>query len=117
MNNRQKGLHRVREVKKMLEGLGHVCEGPGYSIAFFDGQMRPIHRDYFGVGDLISYHEGQFILHQVTDLSHKSKHLKAIQNKGLIAWLWCKIDQHRIGYRIFKVSQNSIEETEAVFKT
>ncbi len=49
MNARAKGLQRVREVRKMLEGMGHLVEGPGYSVAFYQGRMNPIHRDYFSI--------------------------------------------------------------------
>ena len=117
MNTRSKGLQRVREVRKMLEGMGHLVEGPGYAIAFFGGSMKPIHRDFFSIADLISYRwdDDRFILHQVTDLGHKTKHIKAIQEKDLSAWLWCKIEG-KSGYRIFMVTPNSIEEANAKFK-
>ncbi len=115
MNNRQKGLQRVREVRKMLEGMGHKVEGPGYGVAFFGGSMRPIHRDFFGIADLMSSHDGVFHLHQVTDLKNKSKHVKAIQDGGLSAWLWCKIEG-KFGYRIFIVTPDSISEAQAIFK-
>ncbi len=115
MNARQKGLNRVREVKKLLEGMGHTVEGPGYSVAFFGGSMKPIHRDYFGVADLISYKDWKLQLHQVTDLVNKAKHVKAIQGEKLSAWVWCKIEG-KSGYRIFIVTPDSISEAQAIFK-
>jgi len=115
MNARSKGLQRVREVGKMLEGIGHQVEGPGYALAFYGGSMKPIHRDYFGIADLISFRDGIFVLHQVTDLTNKGKHVKAIQEIGLSAWLWCKIEG-KSGYRIFFVTPTEVTEGEAIFK-
>jgi len=115
MNARAKGLQRVREVRKMLEGMGHIVEGPGYSVAFYQGRMNPIHRDYFSIGDLISYHEEMFILHQVTDLHNKASHIKTIQESKIPAWLWCRL-KGQLGFRIFFISQDKVEEGEAIFK-
>lgn len=115
MNARAKGLQRVREVKKILEGLGHQVEGPGYSVAFFGGGMKPIHRDYFGMADLVSFGDGVFILHQVTDLTNKSKHIKMIQELGLPAWVWCRMEG-KVGFRVFFVTENEVTEGEARFK-
>ena len=115
MNARSKGLQRVREVRKMLEGIGHLVEGPGYSVAFFGDRIQPIHRDYFSIADLISFRDGIFVLHQVTDLTNKGKHVKAIQQTGLSVWLWCKIEG-KSGYRIFFVTPTEITEGEAMFK-
>jgi hypothetical protein len=99
----------------MLEGMGAVVEGRGYALAFYGGSMKPIHRDYFGIADLISFRDGIFTLHQVTDLTNKGKHVKAIQEKGLSAWLWCKVEG-KSGYRIFFVFPHEVTEGEAVFK-
>jgi hypothetical protein len=103
MNARKKGLQRVHEVRRILEGLGHVCEG--------------IHRDYFSIADLISYSpdDKEFILHQVTDLKNKAIHIKMIQDSELPAWVWCRLEG-RVGYRVFFVTQDKVEEGEAVFK-
>lgn len=116
MNARSKGLQRVREVRKMLEGMGAIVEGPGYALAFYGGSMKPIHRDYFGIADLISFWHGIFTLHQVTDLTNKSSHVKAIQEKGLSCWVWCKIER-KLGYRIFFVTPSGVEEGKSEFKT
>jgi len=115
MNTRQKGINQVRVVKKMLEGMGSIVEGPGYSVAFYGGSMSPIHRDYFGIADLISYRDGQFTLHQVTDLPNKAKHVKDIQKSGLPCWCWCKIEG-RTGFRIFFVTKDSVTEGEAIMR-
>jgi hypothetical protein len=42
MNNRAKGLIFCREVKKILEAIGHQVEGPGYTTAFFGGKTNAI---------------------------------------------------------------------------
>lgn len=112
MNAREKGLTRVREVRKILEGMEHQVEGPGYSVAFFGGRMQPIHRDYFSVADLISYFGGKFILHQVTDLKNKSKHVRVIQDKRLPCWIWCRAKEGgKVFYRVFLVdSEGTLEE-------
>jgi hypothetical protein len=117
MSSRQKGLQRVREVRKILEGLGHQVEGPGYSVAFFGGSMKPIHKDYFGVADLISYSpdDKEFILHQVTDLSNKSAHVKAIQEMGLSCWVWCRLEG-KVEYRVFFVTPDNVESGGVVFR-
>ncbi len=115
MNNRQKGLGYCREVKKLLEGMNHVVEGPGYAVAFFNNRMSPIHRDYFSIYDLISFDGNHFIFHQVSTVAHKSEKIKAIQKQGMSGWVWCRLHQ-KIGYRIFFVSPDKIEEGEAVFK-
>ena len=115
MNSRQKGLNLVRMVRKMLEGMHYIVEGPGYSVAFYGGSMKPIHRDYFGIADLISYADNQFILHQVTDLSNKAKHVKDIQSLGIPCWLWCKIDG-KTGFRVFFVSKDYAIEGSAMFR-
>ncbi len=104
MNARQKGLSYCREVRKIIEALGHTVEGPGYATAFFNGRMSPIHRDYFGLWDLISYYQGQYLFHQVSTLSNKSSKIKAITGKQMPGWIWCRVD-HPVGYRIFKVDQ------------
>ncbi len=104
MNSRKKGLARVREVRKILEGIGHQVEGPDYSLAYFQGRMQAIHRDYFGVGDLISFFEGQYMLHQVTDLPNKSRHINSILEKKLPCWVWCFVSEKRkTWYRVFMV--------------
>ena len=115
MNARAKGLQWVREVKKLLEGMGHVVEGPGYSVAFYQGRMNAIHRDYFGIADLISYHQGIFYLHQITDLHNKSSHVKTIQASGLPCWLWCRV-KGSLDHKIFFLRNGKIEEGEIKFK-
>jgi len=127
--SREKGLIYVHEVKKLLEAIGHQVEGPGYMIIYIplnpgayklgiNRATKPIqvHKDYFGVADLISYFEGKLILHQVTDLSNKSIHVKAIQERGLSAWVWCRFNEgRRIGYRIFFVDL-LVEEGEIIWR-
>ena len=103
MNARSKGLAFTREVRKILEGIGHQVEGPGYGVAFFNGQMRPVHRDYWGVFDLLSYFEGHYFCHQVSTPANKAVKIKAIIAKALPGWVWCRISNGKVFYRIFDV--------------
>jgi len=113
-NSRRKGLEWVRIVRKMLEGMGHIVEGPFYKPVYLFSGMRAVHFDIFKIADLISYSENQFILHQVTDVKNKSSHVKLIQEKNLPCWIWCKIEG-KIAFRIFFVDKGKIEEGEAKF--
>ncbi len=116
MNNRQKGLGWVREVRKILEGMGHIVEGPGYGVAFYQGSMKPVHRDYFGCFDLISFdtEKHEMIGHQVSDLPHKAAKVKAIQKAELAGWVWCRLD-NRLEYRVFIVGTGYCEEAQVRF--
>ena len=116
-NNRAKGLSFCREVKKILEGIGHQVEGPGYGIAFYGGQMRPVHKDYWGVFDLLSYFEGQIYCHQISTPTNKAVKIKAIQAKNLPGWVWSRVSNGRIFYRVFIVKNSgAVEEAEIRWK-
>ncbi len=103
MNARAKGLASCREVKKILQDRGYLVEGPGFGVIFIPGTgAKPIHKDYFGVLDLVSYKNGQYWGHQVTDLSNKSKKIKALEEVGIQGWVWCRTKKGRkIEYRVF----------------
>ena len=91
MNARQKGLQTVRRVKHYLEANGYTIEGPGYSVAFFQGSMKPIHRDYFGVFDLLSVNKDEGIKgHQVCSIKNKARNQAKMQKAGISGYLWCK---------------------------
>lgn len=114
---RAKGLTYVREVRKILEAVGHEVEGPGYGLAFYGGRMAPVHRDYFGVYDLISYFQGQFFGHQISIPSNKASKVKAIQAKKMPGWVWSRLSNGKIFYRIFIVKPSGeIEEAEIKWK-
>ncbi len=103
-SNRAKGLGFVREVRKILEGIGHTVEGPGYGVAFYNHRMNPIHRDYWGIFDLMSYDGSQFIGHQVSTEAHKSEKIKAIQKSNLPGWVWCRYSEFgSVGYKVYEV--------------
>lgn len=112
MNAREKGIARVREVKKLLQGMGYLIEGPGYKPLWIGTRSVPVHSDFFGVGDLISYFEGKFILHQVTDLKNKAKHVKIAQEAHIPAWIWSRAKEGgKVFYRLFMVDiEGKIEE-------
>jgi hypothetical protein len=117
MNAREKGLTFCREVRKILEGIGHQVEGPGYGIAYYDNAMRPIHRDYFGVWDLCSYYQGSYFFHQVTTASNKSVKIQAIHDAKMYGWVWCRVSNGRVFYRIFIVKPGQeVEEAEIRWK-
>jgi hypothetical protein len=112
-NPRQKGLSFCREVKKILEAMGHETEGPGYSTAFFGGALHLIHSDYFGLFDLISFFEGKYFFHQVSTIGHKSEKIKAIQKKGMNGWVWLRVnEENQVGFDVFEVYPDTIIEKE-----
>jgi hypothetical protein len=115
---RKKGISYVREVRKILEGMGHEVEGPGYATCFFNGRTQAVHKDYFSVFDLISWNraECKFVGHQVSTLAHKAEKVKAIQKKGLHGWVWARYkDERKVGYRIFFVKPEYVDEGEVLF--
>ncbi len=116
-NPRKIGLKFVNEVKKVLQGLGHEVEGPGNKVIWLPSGPIPIHADFFGCFDLISYFEGQFIGHQVSTLSNKAAKVKLIQGKNMPGWVWARVDDIKIFYRVFIISQEGeIEEGQIQWK-
>lgn len=116
-NNRAKGLIFCREVKKILEAIGHQVEGPSYTTAFFGGKTNAIHRDYFSIFDLISFFEGGYFFHQVSALGHKSEKIKAIQAKRMPGWVWSRVSNGKVFYRIFDVkASGDVQEAEIRWK-
>lgn len=110
---RSKGLDFCREVKGILKGMGHGVEGPGYATAFFQGTIHPIHRDYFGLFDLISFFEGQYFFHQVSTIENKSTKIKSIQAKGMAGWVWCRVNEdNQTGFDVFEVYSDFTVEKE-----
>lgn len=120
MNQRNKGLSFVREVKSILQYLGHETEGPGYLIITvprdidFNGVTRRIltpvqtHKDYFGAFDLISWDPKvkKFAFHQVSTDDKRSQKIKAILAKGMAGNVWGRTkDGHRVMYRTYFVSK------------
>lgn len=89
-NARQKGLQTVRRVKHYLEAQGYQVEGPGYGVAFFKGNMRPVHKDYFGCFDLLSARENEHIKgHQICSKENKQRNAKKMFKQKLSGFLWC----------------------------
>jgi hypothetical protein len=112
MNTRQKGLNYVREVRKILESMGHIVEGPGYALAFFDNRMQAIHRDYFGIFDLISWDGIQLIGHQVSDIHNKSTKIKEIQGQQMSGWVWARGKKGRkVEWQLFIVFPLEVYKT------
>jgi hypothetical protein len=117
MSARSKGLDFVREVKKILQAIGHETEGPGYGVAYYNSQMRPVHRDYWGCFDLLSAFKGNIFCHQITTLDNKARKVKAIQAKGIPGWVWARVSNGKVFYRIFIVKPGQpIEEAEVRWK-
>jgi hypothetical protein len=117
-NARQKGLNFVHEVKRILEGMNHEVEGPGFASAYFNNRINPIHRDYFSVFDLISFDGDCFLFHQISTIKNKSAKVKAIQKKKMSGWVWCRFNESRkVGYRIFFVKPEAVTEGRIIFKS
>ena len=116
-SNRAKGLDFVREVRKILEGIGHTVEGPGYGVAFYNAKMNPIHRDFFGVFDLMSFNGQSYLGHQVSTEANKSTKIKAIQEAKLLGWVWCRFsDEDRgAGYEVWMINGNQIIESQMTY--
>ena len=84
MNSRQKGLAKVREVRKLLEANGHIVSGPHYSPKWnpFRKVIMAVHTDILGA-DLLSFKDGKLELHQVCSAKNKAAH-EYITN----TWVW-----------------------------
>jgi len=114
---RSKGLDYVREVKKILEGIGHTVQGTMFKTVFFNGHLSPVHSDFFGVFDLISFDGKIFIGHQVSTEVNKSTKIKAIQEAHLPGWVWCRFsDEERgAGYEVWMVNGEEVTESEMTY--
>jgi hypothetical protein len=119
MKSRQKGLILVREVRKILEGMGEKVEGPGYGVAFFNDRMNPIHKDFFGVFDLMSFRPNckKFTGHQVSTEHNKSTKIKALQDAKLPGWVWCRFsDEDRgAGFEVYFVDGENVTQAEMTY--
>ncbi len=116
-SSRAKGLDYVREVKRILEGLDHIVEGPGYGVAYFNKRMNPIHRDYWGVFDLMSFCDEKYYGHQVSTAQNKSTKIKALQEAKLPGWVWCRFtdEEGSVGYQVYVVEKDQVVEMEMVY--
>lgn len=115
---REKGLDFVREGRKILEGIGHIVEGPGYGLAYYKNRMNPIHKDFFGCFDLMSYCDSLYYGHQFTVKEHKSEKIKLLQEKKLPGWVWCRFtdeDDGKVGYQVYIVNGDEVTESEMVY--
>ncbi len=117
MNTRAKGLQNVREVKKILEGLGHKTEGPGYKTVFFNGRLSPVHSDFFGVFDLISFDGKSYLGHQVSTEANKTTKIREVKGSKLPGWVWCRFsDEERgAGYEVWMVNGDEVIESEMTY--
>jgi len=48
----------------------------------FGGKVIAIHQDYFGLFDLISFCDGRYYFHQISNLENKAAKVKAIETKN-----------------------------------
>jgi hypothetical protein len=110
---RSKGLNFVREVKKILEYKGYRVEGPGYGVCFYGGGMKPVHKDFFGVFDLLSYRQGKVSGHQVSTLTNKAVKVKALNEAHISGYVWCRAGKN--DYRVWWVPADVMETEEEVF--
>ena len=116
-NTRQKGQIFAREVRRILEGANHVVDGPFYASKWFNGKINAVHTDIFNCFDLCSFFEGNYYFHQISIISEKSRKIKLLQEKALPGWVWCRVSNGRVFYRIFIVKPGEeIEEAEIRWK-
>ena len=102
MNNRQKGLQYVREVKKILEREGFIIDGPFYRPIFIHGKSSAVHSDLFGVFDLVAFFPANkmFSFHQVSLDERRAEKIKAILNMGMFGFFWGRgIENRRVYYK------------------
>lgn len=115
---RAKGLKFVREVKEILKRLGHEVEGPGHAVLKLPSGFVPVHSDFFGVFDLISFHPDHgFRFHQVSTDQHRSEKAREIAKKNMNGTVWgrCKM-QNRVAYRTYYVAVDGhTEESETYY--
>jgi hypothetical protein len=129
-NDRKKGLEYVREGREILRRDGFVTEGPGYQvIRVFPKEttwmpmgerkkLKPqaiqVHKDYFGVFDLITFREDRgFEFHQFSILEEKSRKIRDIQGSGMPGWFWGRFEEgRRVGFKRFFIRDGKIEEDE-----
>ena len=105
MTAREKGLQECRKVKKVLEGMGFAVEGPGYKPLFIPktGKMTVVHKDYFGIYDLLFM--GRFHIFGVqvtTDAGNRMEKARIISDGHKpLGFVWYPIK--RKGYQILSV--------------
>ena len=117
MNARQKGQIFCAEVKRILEAIGHVVDGPFYKSCWFNNRSNPVHCDIFGIFDIVSCYQGIYYFHQVSTLDHKANKVKAILDVKMSGWVWARVSNGRVFYRIFIVKPGQeVEEAEIRWK-
>jgi hypothetical protein len=104
MTAREKGLQECRKVKKVLEKMGFAVEGPGYKPMFIPktGKMTVVHKDYFGIYDLLIM--GRFHIFGVqvtTDAGNRMEKARTIsEGHKPLGFVWYPIKK---GYEILAV--------------
>jgi len=116
-SSRSKGLNYSREVRKILEGIGHKVDGPFYGVAFYGGKMNPIHRDAMGVYDLLSFDGKELIGHQVSTDGHRGEKIKNLQAAKLPGWVWSRFsnEDQGTGYQVFVVNGEEVTESQVTY--
>ena len=111
MTAREKGLQECRKVKKVLEGMGFAVEGPGYKPFFIPktGKMTVVHKDYFGIYDLLFMGRFHIFGVQVTaDAGNRmEKARKLLEGHKTLGFVWYPIK--RKGYQILAVRDGDIQ--------
>ena len=120
-NKRETGLKWVREVRDLLIDLGHEVEGPNFKPTYIPGKDTkegmveskyiPVHKDFFGVFDLISHKKRRWFFQQISILEEKSRKIDAILEKGMDGIVWGRTKNGRfVDYRIFRVQDGKVDE-------
>ena len=79
----------------------------------FGGKVIAIHQDYFGLFDLISFCDGRYYFHQISNLENKAAKVKAIQARKMSGWVWTRYDE---GRKVSVECDGSVNEMEARFR-
>jgi hypothetical protein len=104
-------------VKRILQGIGHQCDGPFFVPVFYNESVNSVHRDIFGCYDLISFLEGKLIGHQVSTELHRGEKIKKLQEAGLPGWVWARFnnEDEGVGYEVYIVNGQEVIEAEMVY--
>jgi hypothetical protein len=126
-DSRGKGLAFVREVKTILQSLGHETEGPAYFL-IHTPKVTPMgekiiipvqcHKDFFGIWDLISWHKVYGVaFHQVSIYEKRQTKINEIIKKGMSGNVWGRCKQGRnVTYRTYSIDkEGKVTEEETYF--
>ena len=86
-------------------------------IIWWPSKVKFKQSDIFGIFDIVSCYQGIYYFHQVSTLDHKANKVKAIVDAKMSGWVWARVSNGRVFYRIFIVKPGQeVEEAEIRWK-